>query len=86
MATEKYIHGKHDKGRHEGKRSELLRIAEANEEVVLYKRGDEKAEPIARERVGNMGIDSHHLHQRVDNLCNNNGIWLTTGKKSSTTK
>jgi hypothetical protein len=34
MAVEKFIAGKHDSGHHEGKRSEMRRIDEAENEVL----------------------------------------------------
>ena len=34
MAVEKFIAGKHDSGHHEGKRSEMRRIDEANDELL----------------------------------------------------
>lgn len=39
MATERFILGKHDSAHHEGKRSEVKRIAEAEEQVRDFLRG-----------------------------------------------
>jgi hypothetical protein len=39
MSIEKFIHGKHDKGRHEGKASELRRLAETNQSLKDWKEG-----------------------------------------------
>lgn len=40
MAVEKFIHGKHDDAHHEGKRSEVRRLAEADHHLLDYLQGD----------------------------------------------
>lgn len=36
MAIESFIHGKHDAGHHEGKRSSLRRLAQSDEEIIDF--------------------------------------------------
>jgi hypothetical protein len=48
MALEKFIVGKHDDGKHEGKASELRRIASAEEELRDFLEG---VEPVEDEQV-----------------------------------
>jgi hypothetical protein len=36
MSVEKYIHGKVDEGKHEGKASEVRRLAETDEEILDF--------------------------------------------------
>ncbi len=58
MSVEKYIHGKVDRGHHEGKRSEMRRLDECREDVIEFLHGDVYGRPKTRKCSGNEGFES----------------------------